>query len=102
MEVWHTARRAVPVTLNRSTEPVSVTIFITLVDNCSSNLQYEESRICKIYFYANTSSPLGLDLVHLKTVRHFSCLQTLNICVTIVTKTEISLNIRKSVLLMQN
>jgi len=37
MEVWHTARHTGPVTLNRSTEPVSVTIFITLVDSCSSN-----------------------------------------------------------------
>jgi hypothetical protein len=37
MGFWHTARHAGPVTLNRSTEPVSVTIFITLVDSCSSN-----------------------------------------------------------------
>lgn len=35
-EVWHTARHAGPFTLNQSTEPVSVTICITLVDSCSS------------------------------------------------------------------
>jgi hypothetical protein len=37
MEVWQTARLAGPVTLNRPTEPVSVTIFITLVDSCLNN-----------------------------------------------------------------
>jgi len=35
------------------------------------------------------SPPLSPDLVHLKTVKHISGLQVLNIYVTLVTKTEI-------------
>jgi hypothetical protein len=105
MEVWHTARHAGPVTLNRSTEPVSATVFITLVDSCSSN-QGILRNMRKVEFVKFIS--ILIRALHwtriwsiLKLSEHISGLQTPNIHVTLVTKTEISYNTRKSVLLMQ-